>query len=326
MGVSGGIIVERGEGRPPSEPVATGFIAPGVVNCHTHLGDAGFDPGGKHTLEGLVAPPDGLKHWYLSTVDPGVQAARMAAYWADMQESGFSAAVDFREGGAEGCETLKKTVPGAIALGRPRSSDFDGEEVSRLLDVADGIGLSGLGDVPYPYAETLSDECRRRGKAFALHLSEAVREDVEAALSLEPDFVVHMSSATKGDIARCADAGVPIVVCPRSNAYFGLEPPVADMLSEGAHVALGTDNAMLSDGSLRGEVSALAALLAKQGRDPSESLAVAFEGWKKILYDKRKIGGRIGDKADFTVFPSGKGTLPLDAMRGKDRIRIRGTG
>lgn len=324
VGVSGGKIAETGDGRPPEPAVAEGFIVPGTVNCHTHMGDAGLSLCRRYSLEELVAPPDGLKHRYLDNADPEWIESSMRAHWGVMQLSGFSTVIDFRECGKDGCHAIEDAVPGAVVLGRPRSQEYDEVEVSDLLRTADGIGLSGLADQPMEYSISLTSAAKKAGKMFAMHLSEAVREDLDAALSLEPDFLVHMGSASREDMLRCADEGIPVVVCPRSNDYFGIVPKIGEMVSAGMHLALGTDNAMLSDGRLAPETVALAKVLSSQGGDPEKAVDIAFEGWKKILYHKRKIGLGVGMEADLTVFPAERGNRLLDVMKNVRPIRITG--
>lgn len=136
-------------------------------------------------------------------------------------------------------------IPGAVILGRPVSKELDTAEVEGILDVADGIGISSISDMDHRYIEAVADIVRERRKVFAIHVSERVREDIDFVLSLDPAFVVHMCEATDSDLAKCAEAEVPIVVCPTSNRYFGKAPPIARAQAAGADLALGTDNGML---------------------------------------------------------------------------------
>src|ERR1041385_7548964 len=71
-------------------------------------------------------------------------------------------------------------------------------------------------------------------------------------------FLVHATQCTGGDLRAIADAGVPVVVCPRSNAHYGMKSPLDRMLAAGIHPAVGTDNGMLQDGDLLAELSLLA--------------------------------------------------------------------
>ena len=100
-------------------------------------------------------------------------------------------------------------------------------------------------------------------------------------MSLEPAFVVHMVEATDADILACADAGIPIVICPRSNRFFGKTARAARMLELGAEVALGTDNAMPSRHAGGGEDAGRDTL--RTGRRPIRCLALPDRRrWKVI--------------------------------------------
>ena len=88
-------------------------------------------------------------------------------------------------------------------------------------------------------------EARVAGGLVALHFSEAEREPVELMLEHEPDILVHLCSSSDEDLHAIADVGLGVVVCPRSNARFGLRPPLEELLALGVDVGLGTDNGML---------------------------------------------------------------------------------
>jgi cytosine/adenosine deaminase-related metal-dependent hydrolase len=147
-----------------------------------------------------------------------------------------------------------------------------------ILSVADGIALPSVTDMERSYVEKCADAAHKAGKPFAIHASERIREDMEFILSLEPAFVVHMVAATDRDLRMTADAGVPVVVCPRSNAYFGIAAPVVRMLDAGITVALGTDNAMLCTPDLRPEALMVSRMLSDAGRDPSEAMDILRDG------------------------------------------------
>ncbi|MEA3204397.1 MAG: hypothetical protein QOI63_2079, partial [Thermoplasmata archaeon] len=169
---------------------------------------------------------------------------------------------DFREGGVPGAKLLHDLAPDLparpVVLGRPARNDFRQEEADALLAVADGIGLSArrdfedAGDV-----EAWAEAAHRRRKTVALHASEARREELEPILALEPDFLVHCTQATRADLGRLADEDIPVAVCPRSNAHFGLKTPIRALREAGVAVAVGTDNGMLQDGNLLAELALL---------------------------------------------------------------------
>ena len=251
---------------------------PPLVNAHTHCADAGVHPSPGMTLEELVAPPDGLKHRYLRETPRGRIVGDMRRYAEESRRNGISRFVDFREGGAEGCRMLREASSDAFVMGRPVSPVFDPSEMDDILSVADGIALPSVTDMERSYVERCADAARKAGKPFAIHASERIREDMEFILSLEPAFVVHMVAATDRDLRMTADAGVPVVVCPRSNAYFGIAAPVVRMADAGITLALGTDNAMLCSPDLRPEALMVSRMLSDAGRDPSDAVAILRDG------------------------------------------------
>jgi cytosine/adenosine deaminase-related metal-dependent hydrolase len=162
-------------------------------------------------------------------------------------------------------------------------------------------------DQPPGVPEAMARLARARGKRFALHLSEDAREDAARAAALRPDFVVHCVKATRGDVRALADADVPIVLCPRSNARFGPLPDVATMREEGATLALGSDNAMLQ--SL--DVLEDARFLVQRGLLPTEAaLDAAIVGGARVARGRAEAPPpprswlRVGDAARFVVLPS----------------------
>lgn len=302
VAIEGGLIIEIGEGVCPAPPVCSGLIMPAPVNAHTHIGDAGLCLSRKYSLEELVAPPDGVKHRYLSETPRKDLVSSMRAFSDSLLAGGFSNFIDFREGGVKGCRMLREASEKAVILGRPVSETFDGNETGDILRIADGIGVSGMRDISYRYLESLAEAAHRAGRIFAVHVSECRRDDIDAVLALEPDFIVHMCSSEKEDLRKCADAGVPVVVCARSNLYFGLVPPIKDMLDAGVRVAVGTDNAMICSADSGAELDAFADVLMSQGGERPDAVRCLAEGGKKILNDSANIGLKAGAEADISVY------------------------
>ena len=102
---------------------------------------------------------------------------------------------------------------------------------------------------------------------FAIHAGEKDRNDIEKALSLEPDLLIHLTNATKKDLEDVADAEVPVVVCPRSNLITGAGmAPIADMLEAGITVAAGTDNVMLNSVNMFAEMEFMSKVFSIEDR------------------------------------------------------------
>ena len=307
--VNGYICIEKGavkaieEGVAPKAPVATGLIVPPMVNSHTHCADAGLRVHPGMSIEELVAPPDGLKHRYLNGLSERDLINNIRGYAETSRMNGIGTFMDFREGGEKGCAALRKTAPEATILGRPIGKEYDPEEISKILDIADGIGISGIADMDHAYIESVADQTRERGKIFAIHASERKREDIDLILSFDPTFIVHMVEATDSDLLKCAETDVPIVVCVRSNRYFKRTPPLKRMLDCGVEIAMGTDNAMLCDPDMRSEASVFREILLAQGGSEEDIIGPMLVNGRKILYPNNKIYVSAGMTADLTVLP-----------------------
>jgi cytosine/adenosine deaminase-related metal-dependent hydrolase len=251
--VEGRVVVEDGSITHIEETAVESrdIVFPAFVNAHTHVGDSIAKEAGRGLdLEALVAPPDGLKHRLLAESSRAAQVEAMARSLAFMQRSGTGTVVDFREEGIPGVEALREAADGrdieALAFGR---------EDPAVLEVADGYGASGTNDGDFGAARAAA---REAGKPFAIHAGERDASDVDAALDLEPDHLVHMGHAEPRHLDRVAAQEIPIVVSPRSNLVTGVGlPPVAE-LREYTTVALGTDNVMLNGPSMFREMEFLA--------------------------------------------------------------------
>ena len=304
VGLENGMITEIGDGRPPAHPVCEGIVVPGLVNAHTHSADGLITFTGTPGLEELVAPPNGLKHVYLKNASDDELIMSMRSFTDMMFRNGTTGFVDFREGGRKGVELMRisSPVPNGMILGRP-SGSYDSNELNAVLDVSDGIGLSSISDIASRDLDAIADHVRKRGKVLGIHTSERIREDIEKVMSLSPSFVVHMTEATDADMRACADNGVPIVSCPRSNMFFGKVPPAGRLIDSGADIALGTDNAMLCDPDIRAEAKVFAEILGSE-YNGMNTLRTLLVNCRKVLYGREKLKMRAGSPADIAVFPS----------------------
>ncbi len=237
------IVIEQGrvtaiEDNPRAPDI---WICPAFFNAHTHLADTiAMDCGSTGDLASLVTPPNGLKHRLLAQASRGDLVRAMRRSIGGMMNAGTAGCADFREGGRAGVEALKEASAGLdftpVIFGR------DGGDA-----VADGLGISSTRDIPD--VEKQVGEAKSAGRLVAFHAGERDNEDIDASLAFDPDLLVHMTHATKKQLRECADRGIPIAVCPRSNWILGVtassrHPPVFQMLELGCTVLLGTDNVM----------------------------------------------------------------------------------
>jgi cytosine/adenosine deaminase-related metal-dependent hydrolase len=221
-----------------------GLICPAFINAHTHLGDSIAKDLPYMPLADLVAPPDGLKHRILRAASPEEIKAGMVSSLADMAVTGTCHCVDFRENGAAGARLLREVAGDrATIMGRIMGEDT----LEDVLRASDGLGLSGANDMPRDVLLRLAAGAKGAGKLVGIHAGELNDTDIPGALEIEPDFLVHMTHAGPGDILKTADLGIPVAVCPRSNALTGVGlPPLRAMVDAGIPLALGTDNIMLN--------------------------------------------------------------------------------
>ena len=226
-----------------------GIVVPAPVNGHTHLGDAISvrepPPGPVATL---VRPPNGYKFRLLRDASRETKLHGLRGAFARMAADGVAAVIDFREEGTEGVRLFREAIRDfpirPVVLGRPLERPVERAELADLLSVADGVGLSSALEETPATRDAVARACRRRGKRYGLHASEARREDPDSFLHPRPDLVIHLAKATTDDLAAVRDAKVTVAVCPRSNALFGRQPDLASMERLGVSVLLGTDNAM----------------------------------------------------------------------------------
>lgn len=306
--VEGGEVSHIGTGAPDAEVTAKGFVLPTLFNAHTHLGDAFIKESPPRDLQMAVKPPNGWKHMRLAAatreeVVNGMRDAMDAAF-----KGGTCHLADFREGGLAGIDALRSAMgvahPDACILSRPMSQEYDRDEIEMILERSSGIGMSGISDIEYDVLERISMHCRREGRLFAMHASEAEREDIEAILDLRPSFLVHMCKATDYDLALVREAGVGVVSCPRSNLYFGIEPALERLLSLGVETMLGTDNAMIAPPSISDELLASATMLGSRGGEGALRLVTSIP--RKTFKKEDIICLAEGLPADLAVFAGPK--------------------
>ncbi|AFZ74682.1 amidohydrolase family protein [Natronobacterium gregoryi] len=252
--IEGRVVIDD-EGRIAAiEEAAVGrsaIVLPAFVNAHTHVGDSIAKEAGRGlSLEELVAPPDGLKHRLLREASREEKVAAMVRSLQFMHRSGTAACLDFREGGVEGVRALEAAAADvevdAIAFGR---------ESIDAIEAGDGFGASGANDADFERERTAT---REAGKPFGIHAGEVDETDIDPAMDLDPDFLVHMVHPEPVHLDRVADCDVPTVVCPRSNLVTGVGLPPVEKLHERTTLALGTDNVMLNSPSMFREMEFLA--------------------------------------------------------------------
>ncbi len=272
--VDGYITIEDGIIKNVEESTVTSdtIIAPCFVNAHTHIGDSVIKDPPYLPLEELVQPPHGLKHRILNETSNNDLVSSMKASIADMIKTGTCAFADFREGGLAGVKALKEALETphsetpylntgttginkieAKIFGRPVNGDMS------YLELCDGTGLSSTSDLEIGTIRHIVQRTKEKRKKFAIHAGERDSSDITAAIELMPDFLIHLTRAGNKELKAISDAGIPVVVCLRSNLITGSGlPPVKKMLDEDILVAAGTDNVMLNSVNMFSEMEFLA--------------------------------------------------------------------
>ena len=211
-----------------------------------------------------------------------------------MFTTGTTGFAEFREGGPHGVDLLSRAVqPGVqrVVFGR------DGGEFS-----AEGLGLSSAKNRESDI--DVVEKARAAGKKIAIHAGEAGTKDIDDAFALESDLIIHATYFEDRHIRLAADAGIPLVLCPRSNWILGgtsdsSRPPVRKMLDAGCTLWLGTDNVMFVPPDMFAECAFLSTVYKTT---PEETLQMATGG--SVLLGHRGVLAE-GQPADFICLDPG---------------------
>jgi len=311
------------------KPLAKGIIIPTFVNSHTHSADRALRAhvaSYTGTLKQLVAPPLGIKHRYLANASKDELISSIQTSISEMLNSGTYTFLDFREGGLEGLEIFKNAIEkyfekndtkksnivqfkiNAYPLSRPIENKYKKEELDLLLEHSIGLGLSSFVDWNEDEIRKVASHVKQKGKVLGIHASERIRENIDKILDLSPTFLVHMLEATDDDLEKVAEFNIPIVICPRANAFFGKIPNVPLMLKKGILLSLGTDNSMLSKPDMFREIEFTFRICrihhfsknAKMDVKPMDILKMAVQN-PRIAFMNMKKGLHEEDTPDFII-------------------------
>ena len=121
------------------------------------------------------------------------------------------------------------------------------------------------------------------------------------ALAMKPDFLVHMTYASKSDLQMASKKTRGIVICPRANSSLAEGIPDIELMQKaGCTIGLGTDNVMINSPDMFREMDFIWKVtmgLHKKRIDAKEILKMATVNGGKIL--NKNIGviapGKIAD-------------------------------
>ena len=316
------------------------LMVPGFINAHTHIGDSiGKDVSLNNSVDEKIHPVYGIKSKILHQTSPENLTDFMRNACHSMLRKGITTFVDFREGNIDGVALLQRALADtplrSVILGRidfyQKGTEIKknlplpaqkSAELSRLVKTCDGIGISGANEnsdsTLYHYSKT--------SKLKAIHSSETKqsvtvskrltgKSETVRALSLKPDFLVHMTFASKSDLLRASRQTRGIVVCPRANSSLAEGIPDISLMQRcGCTLALGTDNVMINSPDMFREMDFIwkATMgLYKKRVAPKEILKMATVNGGRII--KKDIGviesGQIADCIFFN-----KHALDLEPM------------
>jgi cytosine/adenosine deaminase-related metal-dependent hydrolase len=242
-------------------------------NAHTHLGDVVAREPEFKDLESIVGP-SGYKHRILKQTPVEVLRKQIEIEVDNARRNGTSHFLDFREGGIEGLRAVEN-IAGILPLGRPATM-----EEAALMKV-EGFGMSSTRDHSFEFLEELRSYAKRKKLLFAIHAGERDCEDVEKALELDPDLLIHMNNCQMM-LEEVMNREIPIVSCLRSNSFFGLlNQKCYRELKKYDLWMLGTDNAMVSSPCMLDEMHFAAYIL----RDDGSIFNAAIRGYN--IFEKK---------------------------------------
>ena len=302
------------------------LLIPGFINAHTHIGDSiGKDVTLNSSVNKKIHPVFGIKSKILKNTSQSNLANFMKNTCYSMIKQGITTFVDFREGGLDGVVLLKKILSDVplrcIILGRlefyqdaneiKKNLLFPAEktkDLTKLLKKCHGLGVSGANE----HSTSVLNYYSKTTQLRAIHSSETKQSvsvskkitgisETKRALFLKPDFLVHMTHASKEDLYVAAKNTCGVVICPRANASLSEGIPNIELMRRtGCTIALGTDNVMINSPDMFREMDFIwkATMgIHKKRINPKEILKMATVNGGKIL--KKDIGiiqtGKIAD-------------------------------
>ena len=317
------------------------LLIPGLINSHTHIGDSiAKDIALNKNPDSKIHPIFGIKQKILKETEPKKLAYFMRKTVKSMLKKGTTTFVDFREGGLDGVLLMQKALSNipirSIILGRiefyqsknqikkniPIPQSYQ-NQIEPLLKNCDGIGISGSNE----NSDSSLKQFSKIKKIRAIHCAETKQSYLKSkqttrktepkrSMLLKPDFLVHMTYASKSDLNLVSKKIRGIVVCPRANASLaeGI-PDIEQMMKMNCNVAIGTDNLMINSPDLFREMDFLWKVtmgIYKKRVEPKKILKMVTINAGKLL--GKKIGCiKEGYLAD-AVFIK-KNNLDLDPLQ-----------
>jgi len=228
------------------------MVMPPVANMHVHVLDyVAPEAGLGLSIDEVVGEPHGIKYRLIRKASKKDLLQVIREFRGISWRLGVGFIAEFRELGAYGLLIDKDERPyGHFVLGMPSAHDPHTvrSELPELLKQSDGLGISS----PLYFSEDtlryVISEFKKAGKPVFSHVSET-REtwesgDIDLILRVgPPDTVIHGTWLRHEELQALSLHGVNLVLCVRSNEWFGVGLPDLKAVYESeVSVSLGTDN------------------------------------------------------------------------------------
>ncbi|MEE2601138.1 MAG: amidohydrolase family protein [Thermoproteota archaeon] len=293
------------------------LLIPGLINSHTHIGDSvAKDIALNDNVNSKIHPVFGVKQKILRETNPKKLIIFMRKSAKSMIKKGITTFVDFRESGLDGVLLIQKALSDipirAVILGRIEFYQSKSQikknmpipksylnQLESLLKNCDGLGISGSNENSDSSLKQLSKtkeiraiHCAETMQSYLKSKQMTKKTEPERSMFLKPDFLVHMTYASKNDLSLVSKKIRGIVVCPRANASLaeGI-PDIDQMLKLNCNIAIGTDNVMINSPDMFREMDFLWKVtmgIHKKRIDPKKILKMATVNAGKLL--GKKIG------------------------------------
>jgi len=270
------------------------IMIPGLINSHVHIGDSfakelGFNRG----LSEIVAPPFGLKHKLLRKTSEETIIIGIKKAISEMLSNGITCFVDFREGGVEGVNLLRKVLEQVTINCLIYGRFMDESEIDAIFELADGVGLASYDQISMNNKKYVAKSKSISRKMIACHCAEK-NHDPKLIDNIFNDnlvdVIIHGTKLTKKDLIRIQKEEKSLVLCPRCNGYFGVGfPPITEILQLEIPVSLGTDNLMTNNTDLFEEMRYLYRILRVLGNYDKSIQLTSKELLRMVTINAAKI-------------------------------------
>ncbi len=243
------------------------LLVPGLINSHIHIGDSfAKEQGFNRALKSVVAPPNGIKHLLFNVTSKEEIIKGIKKAILELLSNGITFFIDFREGEIDGLKVLyeaieREKIIDSLILGRFRQK----EEIKKIFQLADGIGLPSYKAI-YPEVKEILRKCKAvSGKIVACHVAELKRNNSLINQIFNDNIVdifIHGTQFIKKDLKLLVQKNKALILCPRCNGYFGAGfPPITNIIKLKIPLAIGTDNVMANNPDLFEELRYLYRIL-----------------------------------------------------------------